>query len=381
MFGRPVTLFTVLSFRVRADASWLALGALIVWGLAVGYFPEMRPGLAPGAYWVMGVAGFLGLGLSIVAHELAHAVVGRRFHMPFHGITLFLFGGVAELEAEPSGPRGEALMALAGPAMSLALALLCLGLSLADTAAAPVLAYLAFINLLLAGFNLIPAFPLDGGRVLRAVLWHRTGDMARATRTAGRCGEVLAWTLMAAGLWQVADGNALGGTWWMLIGLFVRAAARNSVRQQLRHAAFAGARVGRFAEGVAVAADLPLDRLEDHFHANPLSSLPVTWEGRLVGRVRLSAAERVPPAERPWRTVAEIAEPCPEDATIVEDAAAAAAHGRMARTGQRHLLVTTGDGALVGVVRQSALVAFLARGRRAGALPETRNGRPLRGGR
>lgn len=249
MFGRAITLFTILSFRVRADASWLALGALIVWGLAAGYFPAVRPGLAAEAYWLMGVAGFLGLGLSIVVHELAHAVVGRRFGMPFRGITLFLFGGIAELDCEPDSPRGEALMALAGPAASLGLALLCLGLAAPGGGGEPVLSYLALLNLLLAGFNLIPAFPLDGGRVLRAVLWHRTGDVVRATRIAGACGEGLAGALVAMGVWRLLNGNALGGAWWMLIGLFVRAAARHSVRRQLRQAAFSRARAAGTQNG------------------------------------------------------------------------------------------------------------------------------------
>ncbi len=378
MFGRRIRLFEVFSFKVSIDLSWLVLAVLIVWGLAVGYFPHLAPGLPAAAYWSMGLAGFLGLAASIVAHELAHALVARRYDMPIRGITLFLFGGVAEMDDEPSSPRGEALMAIAGPAMSLALALLCWGaawlalhpglLPPEAALAAPILSYLALINGLLVAFNLVPAFPLDGGRVLRAVLWSWRGDILWATRVAGRAGGALALALMAAGLWQIVAGHLLGGAWWILIGLFVRAAARASVAQQLQRAAFRGARVGQFMESepLAVPPQITVERLAaDYFEPYGLASLPVVEDGRLVGRVRHARLRELPAETWPRRSVREVMEPCPEEATITADATAGLAHARMRRTGRRHLLVVE-DGALVGLVRLTRLLNVLALRRRLG---------------
>lgn len=229
MFGRRLTLFTLFGFGIRVDASWLALAALILWSLGGVYFPAVMPALPSVLHWVMAVAGLLGLMASLVVHEMAHALVARSYGLPIGGITLFLFGGVAELEAEPETPATEILMAAAGPAMSLALAVLAYGGAMvADGWAGPVLAYLGVVNLMLAGFNLVPAFPMDGGRMLRAALWAWRGDLDWATRMASVAGMALGLVVMAVGLWQLVEGNYAGGLWWMLIGLFIRMSAAHS---------------------------------------------------------------------------------------------------------------------------------------------------------
>ncbi len=234
MFGSRLTLFEVLGFKVRVDASWLLLAGLIVWSLAAGYFPAAAPGFGVATYWTMGAAGLIGLALSVVLHELAHSLVARRHGMAIAGITLFLFGGVAELAAEPKGPKGEFRMAVAGPLTSLGLAGLAWGAGLAAAAAgAPagnpalaVVGYLATVNLFLAAFNMVPAFPLDGGRVLRAALWAWRGDPAWATRMAAGSGVACGFALMGLGAWNVAAGAWVAGVWWFVLGLFLRAAAR-----------------------------------------------------------------------------------------------------------------------------------------------------------
>lgn len=374
MFGRRVTLFELFSFKVRVDASWLVLAGLIVWGLAAGYFPAAAPGLEAAAYWGMGLVGFVGLAASIVAHEMAHALVARRYGMPIRGITLFLFGGIAEMEEEPASPRGEALMAIAGPLMSLALAAACFGAALALShpglapwpiaLVAPVLSYLAFINGLLAVFNLVPAFPLDGGRVLRALLWGWTGDIVWATRIAGGMGSWLGLLLMAGGVYELALGSAVGGLWWVLIGLFVRAAARGAVRQQEQRSRFGGARVRRFTEPhpVTVTPELTLQRLvDDCFETYDLGSVPVVEaDGRLAGRVLLSQVRSVPRERWPALTVADVMEPFPGEAMVRADAEAASAHARMRGTGRRQLMVVGADGRLVGLIRLASLQNYLA---------------------
>lgn len=237
MFGHRVPLFRAFGFPVRLHGSWLLLAALILWSLGEGYFPYAVPGQPNWVYWAMAAAGLLGLAVSVVAHEMAHAVVGRRLGIPFAGITLFIFGGVAELEREPGTPGSEALMALAGPLFSVAAAgFFCGLLDLAGEAVgAPTLAvvdYLGFLNLLLAGFNMLPAFPMDGGRVLRAALWAWRGDLLWATRKAALGAAALGIVLMAVGLWQLTEGALAAGMWWMVVGFFVRTAAAQACRRQ-----------------------------------------------------------------------------------------------------------------------------------------------------
>src|SRR6056297_2255486 len=174
MFGESFSLFRVLGFEVRANVSWLFLALLITWSLAEGFFPYAYPDLAAGTYWLMGLAGMLGLFASLLLHELSHSLVARAYGLPVGGITLFLFGGVAEMLSEPKTPGVEFRMAIAGPIASIvlglafsALAMLMVALGIPEHVAG-VASYLGFINFLLAIFNMVPGFPLDGGRVLRA---------------------------------------------------------------------------------------------------------------------------------------------------------------------------------------------------------------------
>ncbi|MBC7953074.1 MAG: site-2 protease family protein [Rhodospirillaceae bacterium] len=226
MFAHRLPLFQLLGLQIRLHPSWFLLAALVLWSLGAGYFPYVAPGRAPFVYWIMAAAGVLGLAVSVVAHEMAHALVGRRFGMSIAGITLFVFGGVAELDSEPTAPQGEALMALAGPLFSVAASGLFYGLEdMSGGVTGVVLDYLGFLNLLLAGFNMLPAFPMDGGRVLRAALWAWRGDVVWATRWATAGAAVLGLGMMAVGVWQIVEGALAAGVWWLVVGFFVRAAA------------------------------------------------------------------------------------------------------------------------------------------------------------
>ncbi|HEY7646366.1 MAG TPA: site-2 protease family protein [Hyphomicrobiales bacterium] len=181
----------------------------------------------------MGLAGLIGLALSIVLHELAHALVARRYELPVHSITLFIFGGVAEMEGEPPRPEAEFLMAAAGPIVSFLLAFVFYVLALAaiggGVALLPGIAlYLAYVNFAIAAFNLAPAFPLDGGRVLRAALWGMLGDFARATRLAVLGGYIFSAILIAMGVVWILSGNPVRGAWWLMLGIFLATAARST---------------------------------------------------------------------------------------------------------------------------------------------------------
>ncbi len=366
MFGKRVTLFKLLGFSVRVDASWLILAVLIVWTLAAGYFPLQYPGLPVGSYWWMGVAGALGLFVSIVLHEFAHALVARRYGIPMKGITLFIFGGVAEMDDEPPDAKSEFRMAVAGPATSVAIAIVCYG---AYIAIAPVtlfwsavLSYLAFINILLAVFNMLPAFPLDGGRVLRAYLWGRRKDLRSATRTASKLGAGFGAALIVLGVLSVITGNFIGGMWWALIGLFLRGASKMSYRQLEIRQALEGEPVSRFMRQpeVTVPPSTSLqDLMDQYFHHYYLSVFPVTQGSQIMGCVDVRQLKTVPRSEWDIHRVSELTEPCDGANTISPDTDAIDALTRMTRGGRSWLLVAEHDH-LEGMVTLRDLLKYVA---------------------
>jgi Zn-dependent protease len=220
MFGRSIRIFTLFGFEVKIDLSWVILALLITWSLAQGLFPHYFKGLTNATYWWMGIFGALGLFFSIVFHELCHSLVARKYGLPIKGITLFIFGGVASMEQEPPSAKAEFLMAIAGPASSIVLGVIFFiirTVGIETDWSVPltgIFTYLAFINWVLAGFNLIPAFPLDGGRVLRSALWKWKNDIRWSTRIASRVGAVFGLVLIFLGVIQFFSGNFIGGIWW-----------------------------------------------------------------------------------------------------------------------------------------------------------------------
>lgn len=371
MFTRSVKIFELLGFKVWVDASWLLLAVLITWSLAVGVFPHGLPDQAVGVYWMMGLGGLIGLAFSIIAHELAHAVVARRYDMPIRGITLFVFGGVAQMESEPTSARGELLMAIAGPVMSLAVAVAFYAIALVLARAgiieplsplAVVLGWLALINGVLAVFNMIPAFPLDGGRVLRAVLWGWRGDILWATRVAANAGFGFAFALIALGLVSVLVGNFLGGIWWFLLGLFVHAAARGTLQHQTMRSALSGWTVDRLMrrDPVAVPPDLTIERfVDDYVYRHYFKQFPVTANDRLIGCIAIDGIKEMDRSSWPRQTVRAAMQPCSEENTVAPDADAARALEQMQRTGRSRLLVVDRD-RLVGVLALRDLLSFLS---------------------
>jgi Zn-dependent protease len=207
--GKSWKLFTLFGFKVRLHISWLIIAVLLAWSLAQGYFPFVVKGLSAGTYWAMGIVGTIALFLCVVLHEFGHSIVARKYGLPMKGITLFIFGGVAEMEDEPQTPKTEFMMAIAGPAVSVVLGAIFYLFSLwGESLSWPmpvnqVLYYLGWINGVLAAFNLIPAFPLDGGRVLRSFLWSRRGNLRTATRTAAKVGSGFGMVLIGFGVLSI----------------------------------------------------------------------------------------------------------------------------------------------------------------------------------
>jgi Zn-dependent protease/predicted transcriptional regulator len=368
MFGKTVTLFRVFGFEVKVDWSWLILGSLIVWSLAKGLFPAWYKGLDPAAYWAMGVAGALGLFISIVFHELSHSLVARRYGVHMRGITLFLFGGVAEMGEEPASPKAEFFLAVAGPISSVVLAAFLLGLSHLLAGSGPmtpvtgVLNYLGYLNFVLAGFNLIPAFPLDGGRVLRAVLWGSWNDLRRATRVAASVGAALGAALMVLGALQFFMGRSVGGLWTLVIGMFVRGAARSSYRQLLFRKALEGVPVRKFmaADPVTLAPSTSVEKLvEDYIYKTHFKMYPVVDGGKLVGCVTLDQVKELGRGEWASHSVGELARGCSPENTIGPDEDVMKALALMQKTGRSRLVVAEG-GQLAGVIALKDIMGYIA---------------------
>lgn len=368
MIGRRITLFHVLGFAVRIDLSWIFIAILVTWSLGVLFGGEY-PTLDAATRWTMALAGMLGLFVSVVLHELSHSLVARRHGMHMRGITLFVFGGVAEMSEEPPNARAEFWMAVVGPLASLALSAAFLLVSRFAAAASlgipvtGVAKYLAFINLVLAVFNLIPGFPLDGGRILRAALWGWKHDLRWATRQASRVGGLFGLLLMGLGVFSALRGSVLGGVWYLLLGMFLRNAAQSSYSQLLVRRALEGEAVRRFmnANPVTVPPETPIDRFVDEYvYRHMFKMFPVVDAGgRLWGCITTRHVRDTERASWPHRRVADLLEPCSPQNTVTPGTDAMLALALMHRARVSRLLVVEG-GRLAGVVALKDLLGFLS---------------------
>ncbi len=367
MFGRRIRLFSLFGFPVSIDWSWLIIAVLVTWSLK-SVFAHYYPAFGNEVHWAMGVAGALGLFISIILHEFSHSLAARRSGIEMKGITLFIFGGVAEMDQEPPNPKAEFTMAIAGPIASVLISVLCFGAAWAGrglgwpTPVNAVLAYLGWINGVLVAFNLVPAFPLDGGRVLRAALWHFKGSLRWATRVGASIGSAFGVVLIILGVASFLGGNFIGGMWWFLIGMFLRGAAQASYQQLLVRRALEGEPVQRLMrrDPVTVPPDTNLKQLvEDYIYEYHHKMFPVVEEGKLIGCVTTREVKQVPREEWPARTVKEIAAGCSGDNTIPVEADAMEAFTRMTRTGKSRLMVVD-HARLAGVVALKDLFQYLS---------------------
>jgi Zn-dependent protease/predicted transcriptional regulator len=367
MFGKKIHLFTILGFDVSIDFTWLFLAVLVTWSLARGLFPVWFGNYSTATYWWMGAAGALGLFLSIVFHEFWHSIVARRFGLPMKGITLFIFGGVAEMEEEPENAKTELLMAIAGPLSSVVLGgifLLIFKLGTATGWPEPVngvLVYLGWLNLVLAVFNMLPAFPLDGGRVLRSILWFARGNLRWATRVASAVGSGFGMFLIVLGLLSFISGGFITGIWYFLIGLFIRAAALTSYRQVLVRNALSGETIAHFMQPdpVTVPPSTSIrDLVDNYFYRYHYKMFPVADDGTLTGCISSSEVKNIPREQWNSLRVQDVLVPCSVDTTVSPGTDAMKALSLMNRTGRSRLMVVDGDH-LVGVITLKDMLKFL----------------------
>lgn len=366
MFSARWQIFRLFGIPFFIHISWLIILGLLTWTLT-GFFQHELPGREGLDYGIMGLIAAVTFFVCIVLHEMGHAVVAQLSGTPVRGITLFLFGGVAELGGEPRSAGTEFAIAIAGPLVSLGLALGFWSAAIVGAAAelpAPIYVvchYLAAINLTVLIFNMIPAFPLDGGRVLRSILWGATGDLRRATYWASLGGQGFAWFLIGVGILQVLTGNFIGGLWLGLIGLFLNNAARGSYQQVLVQEALEGEPITGFmnAEPVAVPPSLDLRHwVDDYVYPYHRKSFPVVADGHVQGFVTTRDLSKCPREDWGKHTVGELMHRDLRALSIAPDAQALDALRKMERTGANRLFVIEGDH-LVGVVTLKNLLSYL----------------------
>jgi Zn-dependent protease len=306
--GSSLTLGRIAGIRVGVHWSWLVVFALMVWTLSTGVFPETNPDLGDGAQVALAIVASVVFFASVLLHELGHAVQARRERIEIEGITLWLFGGVASLRGGFQSAGAEFRVAVAGPIVSLALAILFVALALAGLpeGADAVVAWLGYVNLSLLVFNLIPALPLDGGRILHAALWHVRADFGWATRIGALLGRGFGYVLIAAGIALFVFAGAFSGAWLVFLGWFLLAAATSEARYYAAREALAGMRVRDLmsSQTVNVPADLPLGRfVDDVVWPRRYTTYPVVENGRVIGLLPFRCVAQVPRTEWETRTV------------------------------------------------------------------------------
>lgn len=364
MFQNSTTILRVFDIELKLATSWFLIAALITWSLADQVFPEQLPGLSDVQYFALGLSAMLLFFASLVLHELAHALVAKAFGISVPRITLFLFGGVAELGEEPDTAHHEFWIAIAGPAMSLALAslfwLLAVALGFVSSLQV-VFGYLATINLVLAVFNMLPAFPLDGGRVLRAIIWSRTGDLLAATERSTRLGELLGFGLIAIGVITLFQSAHLAGAWQILIGTFILFAAR-SARAQLQTKTLLGDQTVADLmshDVVTTGPDMTLDHLVNAVMLpNRVSFVPVVEQGVLLGHIDTSVLSMIDRENWSNTHVDDVFVELSADRTVCPGTPAPDVLRQFTETGHRKLVVVDDKG-LAGVVTLSDLSRLL----------------------
>lgn len=364
--ARSIPLFRAGGIRITVDPSWLFIFLLVAYSLGAGYLPRELPGTPSGARYLLGAVLALALFGSVLAHEFSHALVARRRGVDVDEIMLFIFGGVARLRSEPRDAAGEFLIAVAGPLLSIGLGALLLVIGAAVQGAVPPalgtgIRWLGIINVALAVFNLIPGFPLDGGRILRAILWWRTGDFERATVGAARTGQAIAALLMGGGVLLALVSGSLSWLWEVLIGWFLWSAASRSIQIARLRDAVEGIRVRELTTDrvPAIRADHDVRVGLAQASAGDASELAVVEkDGRLAGVVTAEEL-REAAGEEPGRPAREVAH-APEDAQVLspDDPAEELVERLGTLGGGRLLLVMEGD-RLLGTVDPRALVSAL----------------------
>lgn len=358
----------IFGISIEVNYTWFIIFGLVTAALAFAYFPTVYPGLTLGATLAMGIITSLLFFASVLIHELMHSIVAIRNGMKVTKITLFIFGGVSQLTDEPQTPKIEFKMAIAGPGTSIILGVI-FGISAYGVAAAGLsavffgpLVWLGIINILLGAFNMVPGFPLDGGRVLRSALWAIFKDIRRATKVAARFGQGFAYFLIVIGLVFIFSG-LLDGLWLILIGWFLNNAAQGSYQQLMLRETLRGVDVKQIMKKdvETIPAQTRLnDAVNEHFLRSQKAVFPVITDptGELLGIVRINDVQTVPQDEWPEKDVSQVSKPLPEEKKVEPKEGVVEALTKMSQAKTDHLLVVS-DKHLEGKVNRQDIVRLI----------------------
>lgn len=365
----PIKLGRIAGIEIGLHYSWLIIAILITLSLA-GHFQSLNPGWGSGVVWGVALVTGVLFFAAIVAHELAHSLVGRRFGLPVRSITLFALGGVAQMEKDASDPKTEFWTGIAGPIASVVIGAGCLvlagllgwtGPTRPGSPAAAVAAWLGYINILLAMFNLIPGYPLDGGRVLRALLWWRSGDRDGATRDSSLVGQMVALAFIVFGIVRFFTGAGLGGLWLSFIGWFLLDASRTSYAQVELSVRLRSVRVADLMERDCEVIDGHLNLqtfAHDYLLRTGRRCHIVAENGRIEGLITTHEVRTIPQARWPYVTVDSVMRPLAELRTVSPDTPILEALELMAREDVNQLPVTA-SGRLEGILTRSHVMRIL----------------------
>ena len=370
--GNSFQIGKIFGISIRIDYSWFVIFALVIFLFGVDYFPKQYsnwsdeyPRWSPALYWLMGTITALLFFASVLIHELAHSLVSRARGVPVNNITLFILGGVSQLSDEPKSPGGEFWMALAGPATSIGIGAIALGLYMAtgraQTPPAALFKLLARVNLVVAIFNLVPGFPLDGGRILRSIVWKITGNLRKATRAASIIGRTFAYLLIVLGVRILLSGNLLNGIWFIFSGWFLEKAASSSYRQLAVREMLQGVKVSdvMVSDCLQIPGSVTVRELVDEYVVKTAyRCFPIVDGGNVLGIVDLHSASNVPREQ--WNTirVEEIMTPFDELIAVHPDDELYAVMQQMTEERVDQLPVVK-DGQLMGMIARDNLVDFI----------------------
>jgi Zn-dependent protease/predicted transcriptional regulator len=362
--GSTISLGKIFGIPIALDYSWFLIFALLTWALAVGYYPLEFKNWATALYWIVGAATSIMLFVSVLLHELGHSVVAMLYKIPVQSITLFIFGGVSRITKEPTSPLSEFVISFAGPLVSFVLGGIFFVITPVFAAGSPLMGlvkYLAFINVALGVFNLIPGYPLDGGGVLMSFIWKATNNMHRATLIAANVGRLVAFLFIIYGVFQALTGNIIDGLWIAFIGWFLLNAAGSQIQQVKVEDLLAGHKVADAMSRnyATIPGDTSLQRLVDeHILGGARRSLIVEDNGHVLGILTLHGLKEIPREQWAAKTAAQVAIPLDKMRKIRPDAELWSAMMEMARDGVNQLPVMQ-DGEIQGMITREDVISYL----------------------
>ena len=367
MFGSSIKLFKVFGIEIRLDYSWFIIFALFAYYFGFDYFPRVLSGLNGGLLALITIITVILFFTSVLIHEMSHSLVARSRGTSVKRITLFIFGGMAEIEKEPETPYSEFVMAIAGPTASFVMGIIFGVIWIFTVNIAPIrepVKYLAIINIVLGVFNMLPGYPLDGGRVLRSIIWKVTGNLERATFIASTVGRVIGFVIIAVGIFFILTGNFLNGRWLAFIGWFIQSSAQMGYRQLIFETSIKGIKVRDIMNEniVNVTKDITIqDLVDDYFMKYRFGRFPVIEDEktqRFIGVISLHDIKGVSKEEWPEVKIGDIVKSVSESEKVDMSMEISDAIKKMVKNNLGHLVVMSGD-KLRGIITKSDVMRFI----------------------